>query len=865
MSKIKKMDLEYILDKTDVIMRRNDIIYICEDMNIVKEFISKFKNNETNREELKNFLFEHEEYIDKEKFILLMVNNYKENIDLLKEHLDAYKAEVLNKQDPEAFSKLANIHVQLHQQQENYENAKKLGSGIEVVFTDYYYDEEQKRYKVNVVDSREVINGRKINTSKATKKFDELDLNFKGGNPKEKFGMEFMLQSILLTDLYNVFPSEKFGNEIRTMILENQALKLGTKTREELEKLKTIENFKEYIKLLDEISFEGLLPDIKSTLREYAEYLDLDQLMIISGYRFYEILEHGNINNEMCLGIKEILNGLLDNIKNKNLQFSFELQNKYTYEAEQITFGVKDIKKCLSQYTSETYLNSKQIQENRSKIDSGELSLMDIPSEYIDVLFSNKELENLSLLSPENLICVFKRNNWETAKIIELYENAIISLKDINKIKESIDLSNDVCIEKLNTYYKGKDNKNERTIAEYNRYLDLYKEIFIKDKTVEDNHIISSKIMDSIVEEFEGKKYDEVLKNYFKEGLIDLEGVVDWTNENFLTELLAEEYISLDDIALLVKEKKLPVEYLNQRYTELINNEELEYNQRLELIKSGFVKEEDIFNLYKRNLIFENDLKKLAEEKFIGLRETQRIINSRTMEELEKNSAIRLTGLNSLEKKKNEIYSSNNESEKRKSTGKFVIDPNERERFLRLLKAYRANTDLEEDSPFYNYEFYVIPDESGAIGLESVVIAERYYEDKNTEHKFSKDNATYFFKYKDLMVLSNLRKSDMTKERKDIVFTANHIIANEKREGSWAKSVLNCLTKTMMSCDLKEYNKKNQQIIVRQKLKQMYPSQELKEILEMAYDIDSGKYIGEIERTITTVKNTEKNSKEEIR
>ena len=63
------------------------------------------------------------------------------------------------------------------------------------------------------------------------------------------------------------------------------------------------------------------------------------------------------------------------------------------------------------------------------------------------------------------------------------------------------------------------------------------------------------------------------------------------------------------------------------------------------------------------------------------------------------------------------------------------------------------------------------------------------------------------------MVLSNLKKSEMTKERKNIVFTANHVIANEKREGSWAKSVIASLAKTMMSCDIKEYSKKNQRKI----------------------------------------------------
>ena len=303
-----------------------------------------------------------------------------------------------------------------------------------------------------------------------------------------------------------------------------------------------------------------------------------------------------------------------------------------------------------------------------------------------------------------------------------------------------------------------------------------------------------------------------------------------------------------------MKSKKLSVECLIDTYTNLIKNTDMEYNARIALIKEGFVKETDIFDLYKRNLIFEEDLRKMADDGLVRKNTMERLINSRTLKELERNSAIVLRGLNNLTKKNNDIYYDRNagilETEKTKSTGKYIIDPNEREKFIRLLKAYKANTDLNIDSPFYNYEFYVIPDESGTLGLNSVVIAERYYEDKDTEIRFAMNNATYFFKYKDLMVLGNLRKSEMTKERQNIVFTANHVMANEKREGRWATGVIASVAKTMISSDLREYNKTNQRKIIQQKLSEVYTTQELMDILSMASDIDLGEYICEIEEPI---------------
>lgn len=852
-----KISLREILSKTDVIMRENDIIYICDDMDIVKEFIARFKNGVEDTKEVKEFLIEHEESIDKEKFILLTVKNYKDNIELLEKKLLKYTNQFSTDNTTENFSRLANLHVQTHQQKENLERALKLCKGIEKVLTYYYYDETEKRYRVGVVDSRKVIDGKKTNL-KSIKRFDEIDLNFKGGNPNEKYGLEYVLQSLLLTDLYHVFPDEQFGTQIRTMILENQVIELGIKSKAELESLKVLELYDDYVNTTEDLDFDALLPKVKETLREYAEYIDMDKLLITSAYRFCEALEEKSISESALLDVKELLKGIIENIKNKNTFISCDLQNKLAnaLELKQVKFDVNEIKKYLSQFVGNTYLTSKQIEKYREQINSGEIKLIDVPNEYVDVIFSNQELEQLSLLSPENLIYVLQKQNWDASKIIELYEEDYISLESVKKIKECIDLSNIVSLEKLNSYYKmnRQSTQNDETDINYKRYLELYKEIFINGKNEEEIKDISNQIMESMVETFEGNEYDKAIKEYLTLGLLKLEVIADWSNESFITELFNDGQISLEDIKGLVEKEKISFECLSNICKELINNEDMEYDERLKLIRSGYVKEDDIFELYKRNLIFESDLKQLADEKIIGSKETQRLINTRTMEELEKNSAIRLTGLNALTKKNNEIYVSSGgdtySTEERRLTEKFIIDPNERERFLRLLKAYRANTDLNEDSPFYDYEFYVIPDESGTIGLNSVVIAERYYEDKDTETKFAINNATYFFKYKDLMVLSNLRKSEMTKERENIVFTANHVIASENREGSWAKSVLASIVKTMISCDLKEYSKKNQQIIVRQKLKQMYTTQELNEILEMAAEIDSGLYRGVIEEPV---------------
>lgn len=854
MSRVSRMPLKNILEETNLILRENDIFYFCDDINIANKFIEEQHRDINKMADVKNFLIQNEKYINKEKLVLILILNYQDNLNNITRRINQLSNLSYGIQSREEIAEVAKLQLQKQEQLKNMKKAMELGKGIEGVLTFYYFDEEQGKYVLDVRGAEELIKGQKANNSKELKRFDDIDLSFKGGNNNEKFGMEYVLQSLLLTDLYEVFPSFDFGNNIRTMILENEALRSGKISRKGLEELRQEEKYEEYAELIDNIDFKEILPELKETLRQYVKYIDIDKLLLISAYRFNEGLENDYIESSAVLSAKEILKGILINIKDKGVHLSCELQTKkdHTYEMIPVEYSMKDIKKCLSQFTNKKYITDNKIEAYKEQVNSGEISLGQIPDDELDIVFSKEDLEKASTISPKNLIYVYRKNQWELSKITELYKNGTISLEYIKEIKAEIDLSKEVTFEALNKYYeelKGNP-ENDNLTNKYNSYLNLYKEVLLADKSEEEIQNQSSKAIETIVENFNEKEYNELTKNYFQAGILTLDSVAEWSNENFITSLLDEGLISLEDIAEMVQKQKIPFEYISNIYSSLIKKEDLEYDERLGLIKKGFVTENDIIGLYIDNLLFENDLRELSKEGLVREEEMKKVIESRTMEELEKNSSIRLIGLNTLTKINNEIYSGNTYSEQfpdKKKGRKLLIDPNERAKFINLLKAQRAETDLTEESPFYNYEFYVVPDESGSIGLNSVVIAERYYEDKDTESKFATENATYFFKYKDLMVLSNLKKSEMTKERSNIVFTANHVMANEKRNGYWAREVINSLMKTMLSSDLKEYKKENQNLIILQKLKDVYKKEEIMDILQMAERIDAGDYICEIE------------------
>lgn len=904
MSRINRMKLEDIFNQTDLILRENDIVYFCEDLQVIKEFIESCNGTQNRQEDVKKFLIDNEESINKEKLILLLVKNYRDNLETIKLRKKELNRAIKSgsKERESTIEEFSNMNMQEFIQKDNLEKALKLAKGIDTIIPMYYYNPAIQSYEVEVIDSREFIDGKTVNKSKNLRRFEEVDEYFKDKNSQENLGMEYVIQLLLLTDFYEIFSDSQLGDHIRTMILENAVIEEGIKTREELEDIKAT-NYSEYTRIIDETEFINLLPSVKKAIKQYVQYMDIDKMLLISAYRFNEGLESGIINGNNVLVTKQILQGILSNFKNENIKVLCSLQNKKnnSYNSQKLQYSVKDIRRCLDKIIDDQYLTVEQIQEYKEKIKNREINLSSIEQAYIDIIFSTQELEEIAVLSDENFVYVLSKLNWNKDEILQvihnkelcsselleklimsqtidsrdvlcLYLNGKIAIEQIKTIKEIINLPETINSYELIQYYKNSIEKdsNEEEKNKFDRYLELYKLVLIEDKTVEEQEKSSNELINALVDSYKGKEYIKICKDYYKKGLLTLDVLLDWNGEKFVIDLYNDGEISVNDVERLVKERKLPFEYISDVYFKLANDSNIDYEQRLGYIKSGYITEKDIFKIYEQNLIFEEDLKELEKLRIITQEKLEKAINKRTKEDLEKHSSIKLLGLDTLTKKKNDIYLDS----KTKGymvggtkTKKMLIDPNERAEYINLFKAYRAETDLEEDSPFYNYEFYVIPDESGKIGLNSVVIAERYYEDKDTEEKFAVDNATYFFKYKDLMVLSNLKKSEMTKERKNIVFTANHTLATDEKGGRWGASVIYAIVKTMLSSDLKEYSKENQRRIIIEKLNHIYTEEEIREILKKCEEIDSGEYNYEIinpEGGLVRKKINKNNNKENI-
>lgn len=794
MKKINKITLKELLDSTDLLMHLSDILYFCDDVETINEFVnSTRKNSDLNYKEIKDFLIKHENKINKQKLLLLIVKNYSDNIQLIDSILkdNTYKSKSNN-------SETLELIIQKQKQEQNLNIAKKIGKGMDESFAFYFYNTDTNRYDINIIDSKELIDGIKINSSANLKRFKEINQDFMESDKTETVGIEYLLQSIVLTDFNNIFPNEQIGDNMRTLLLENQILKNNVKTRKEIENLKK-QNYDEYENLIENNKFHDILSDMKNLLEKYIKYVDIDKLLAISAYRFEESLENEFISIENAPAIKEILNTIIKHTKN-NKTLTLSLQDrKNSYDLKNIEYSLTDIINCINRFTDDSYIKKSQIEEYKNKINSEELTLFDLDPQYVKICFSPSELENIAKLNSQNLQYVSTILQWNKDKIlnnikfqkncpvellkdfmtkkiiypndiISLYKDNIIDIEYIKNLKEYSNFSNEISASELISLYDNynKNKSEENNLINYTRYLDLYKEILLNDNPKETEKY-SLNFMEQMIENYDKRHIDthiNQLEEFYKQGLLTLNTIIEWNDpsviETFLTDLYKENIIQLNDVKKFVKNGNLPFEYIKQ----LVWEENINYEERLKLLEEGWIPEEEIFELYSKALIREDDLLKLSQKSIISKQKTLDIINNTQLQDLEKYSNIVLVIGDKLQKIKRDdslYFNEEKNTSSKSSKPKLMIDPNERESLFSLLKAGKPNkVEISETSPFYNYEFYIIPDESGKVNLNSVIIAERIYEEKeehiknpNTTIKYATDNATYFFKYKDLMVLSN--------------------------------------------------------------------------------------------------------------
>ena len=774
----------------------------------------------------------------------------------------------------EEFEELSKFEEENRIEEECKRNCKSL-----LKDTDVYIEKTQldngDHINMTIYSSREEIEGKTKSSKKEIERLKKMD-QYLGKDGK---GLGLMLQSLILTDLEQIMPEKEFGMKLREIILVNALLKAKMTDINELNDLKD-DNYEAYEELLRTAPREDYLEELRSEILKNARHIDIDKMILICIYRYEEYIENStDFKQENYNDFRDMVYYIMSNIKNNKTSFSGRMLGIDT-EEKNVEYTYDDAEKFMIRLTEKEYVKKEQILQYREDLLSGKINISDINRGVLQLLdLSNEEYDKVINLSDENAISIIEIANINEEEIFsilndkksiskELFlyviENGKISMKsaldlyyngkvgkeyfaDLVYDDKFIDL---IDIKDINKEYidlKSKKKINEEDSKRLDKKLELYKFIYIDNKEEKEQEEAYNDVMYNIAETFEDE--NDVLY-YYKHGLISIEIVAEWCSESTIERLYNETKNKKEKEELkgkiidLSEQGKISKKLVEQIL--LVDN--ITYDELMTLILQHAISESKIVDLYMQGKIFDADFEEMLNNGIISHEEFFTATELRTQEKLEETSAIKLSPvLKNIPDKKDIIFNTDDDTDRdddwfkpdNGASKKTLIHPGVRYEFLKALGAKKADViDIDEDNAFYNYEFFVIPNKDGEFDLNSVVIAERFYKDKDIgeEGGYALDNATYFFQYKDLMVNSNLSKQEMTKERDKIVFRANH------RSGSWAISVLQKVAQTMLStkfadCTTEKEKDERAEMVLYQLDKILIPKQ-IKKVLDLAGEID---------------------------
>lgn len=850
MKKVKKIDLEEIFDQIKVRFKPEDINKFCKD-----EVVSKLikKSVKEKNVELYDVFIQNKENIDAEKLLLISYMRGQERSEII-------KSELLRKQGTEL--EIRNLKEELKEIENSLRIIKHKIKGLDIYIV-IAIAKEGIIKKIKVISSKEIIYKEKFKDKEKINReiFEEIDK----GDLEENVGMSYIIQCLETEDFLQVLPSDIASAVIYR--INNNISKICEKQIEQLKQKENNHqiNDEESMNLQRYIRENGMIPEARNSIKELFKYIDLERVLLLSIYRFENVLEKESevgykLPEQEVIFIKEMAEHVLQYV-GKNTAIS----------KDEVEYSYKDIKNLIKRINGNNgiYISKEKIQKSREELLNGSKSLDNIETPVLSLLELNKQeiedimcyhienfafgveklnyteeqiieklIKNPEIISNELLTYLYSVERIKSNSIIQLYAEGLIDAEFFKEFSEETDISSEISLSKINEDYKKIKNNQEKNEADeriLNSEIELYKIANLEEKSKDDLQDESNDLMYELAENFEDEK--DILF-YFENGLITLNTVAEWGGEELVEDLYQTSKITLQDIENLYQLGKLKQSIIEK----IILETSPDYSNLINYMKLGYISEEKIIQIYMNGKIFDKDLEELAREGRVSVKSFQEFTLKRTKEQLEEVANIkfqptlvnipdRKVHLNLVEESEDNYQTSGYNVNSRTKT---LIDPNARYEFLKLLGAKEAIAIIpDEENAFYNYEFFVIPNKEGELDINSVVIAERFYKDKEDPIEFSVDNATYFFQYKDLMVNSNLSKKEIAQEKENVVFTANH------RAGSWAVSVLYRIAQTMASSDFKEYKKGDirAERVINELLK-LYSQEELKKILDMARRLD---------------------------
>lgn len=572
-SDIKKMSLDEINRRVGICAHNDDlpVIINTNDVHFIEKIDRELSEDDDLYEYLKRNLKGNEDKINKVALVIISLRNYLENYLGITKTIMA--SHIGSKKDQEGRLKVLNGFI---------EEAKKILEGTNTAI--YKLDFGEDGFcSIDVLDSEELVTGKKKTGNR--EKLEQLR--------RKGLDLVEVCNSIILTDFGNALCDSDYGELIRYQSFYNTGMKKGTIKEEDNPILYIQEQIE---KMMGDMTFYEMLPQIAETIEQNVEYLDFDKVILCSAYRYIEFLEAiPELEPEESAEIARRLRIMEEYLKGKNVKFQGTIEkqnysgNQSEAEYEQVYYRVKDFERDMKKYIGETYYGKAKVDDLKSKLLSGEVLFNDL--EFTNFRFNAEEIISVAVANDKNYLYLLQnglidnknisrinaakqafsieclqylRNNevLDDKALIELYLEGKVQLEDLSLLDFDVEIQ----VQDVYEEFLKQDNDDRKQ-----KMAQLYRKIMLEQKSDEHLEENKQKVYDAYLDSMDAK-YLEIFLNLGTLNFEDLQGIMttkEWMeslkrgeiSEEFFSMLQQNRVITLEDIKtddrMLLNELKL--------------------------------------------------------------------------------------------------------------------------------------------------------------------------------------------------------------------------------------------------------------------------------------------------------------------
>lgn len=347
-------------------------------------------------------------------------------------------------------------------------------------------------------------------------------------------------------------------------------------------------------------------------LMKYAEYIDMDRLLVLTNYNYYNkyCSNFENLSEEKLEKLNEFTNNVESLLDDVYIKFNTKFSNEVvSFQAIKLSINAMNNSFIDGKFYTINELNDmahktlvgeipaesmpKNVFKNAFNFSNSELRrLISNNPSSIDYLLKNDylsldDIENAytydTTISNNSLIKLLEYDILTDEKLSNYYLSGKIDIDNIKYLKDKIsnfDLEKIVSNEKFIELYLDCDKREE-----FNKYSKLYKLIRIDGKTNEEKTEIAQELIGKNIELLN----DDNIKELYYMGFIPIESLLDLSDNSMIIDFYLKGYIKPKDIRKLFLDGKISKDVM----TEAVTNPNISFTKKLVFIYSIFQADED--------------------------------------------------------------------------------------------------------------------------------------------------------------------------------------------------------------------------------------------------------------------------------